>query len=51
VNGITQSLAKELGSKGIRVNAVCPVYLRTPGLEEALQENDSPTKAPTLLLI
>jgi NAD(P)-dependent dehydrogenase (short-subunit alcohol dehydrogenase family) len=44
VNGITQSLAKELGAKGIRVNAVCPVYLRTPGLEDALQENDSPTK-------
>ena len=44
VNGITQSLAKELGVKGIRVNAVCPVYLRTPGLEGALQENDSPTK-------
>ena len=44
VNGITQSLAKELGTKGIRVNAVCPVYLRTPGLEEALLENNSPTK-------
>ncbi|MEO8172111.1 MAG: SDR family oxidoreductase [Sediminibacterium sp.] len=44
VNGITQSLAKELGSQGIRVNAVCPVYLRTPGLEEALQEKNSPTK-------
>lgn len=48
VNGITQSLAKELGAKGIRVNAVCPVYLRTPGLEEALQENDSPTKGGDL---
>jgi NAD(P)-dependent dehydrogenase (short-subunit alcohol dehydrogenase family) len=48
VNGITQSLAKELGSRGIRVNAVCPVYLRTPGLEEALQENDSPTKGNDL---
>lgn len=44
VNGITQSLAKELGVRGIRVNAVCPVYLRTPGLEEALQDNESPTK-------
>lgn len=44
VNGITQSLAKELGAKKIRVNAVCPVYLRTPGLEEALQDNESPTK-------
>lgn len=44
VNGITQALAKELGQKGIRVNAVCPVYLRTPGLEEALQEKSSPAK-------
>lgn len=48
VNGITQSLAKELGGRGIRVNAVCPVYLRTPGLEEALQEKDSPTKGGDL---
>lgn len=42
VNGITQSLAKELGVRGIRVNAVCPVYLRTEGLEEALHETDAP---------
>jgi NAD(P)-dependent dehydrogenase (short-subunit alcohol dehydrogenase family) len=48
VNGITQSLAKELGARGIRVNAVCPVYLRTPGLEEALRENDSPAKGGDL---
>jgi 3-oxoacyl-[acyl-carrier protein] reductase/meso-butanediol dehydrogenase/(S,S)-butanediol dehydrogenase/diacetyl reductase len=43
VNGITQALAKELGAAGIRVNAVCPVYVRTSGLEEALQEARSPT--------
>jgi len=43
VNGITQSLAKELGHLGIRVNAVCPVYVVTAGLEEALTEHDSPT--------
>ena len=42
VNGVTQSLAKELGSLGIRVNAVCPVYVETEGLLGAL---DSP-KAP-----
>jgi len=42
VNGITQSLAKELGPRGIRVNAVCPVYLRTAGLEGALAEPHSP---------
>ena len=43
VNGITQALAKELGTLGIRVNAVCPVYVHTDGLEEALREKHSPT--------
>ncbi len=42
VNGITQSLAKELGPRGIRVNAVCPVYVTTDGLDEALKEEYSP---------
>ena len=41
-NGITQALAKELGTKGIRVNAVCPVYIQTDGLLKALQEKDAP---------
>jgi 3-oxoacyl-[acyl-carrier protein] reductase/meso-butanediol dehydrogenase/(S,S)-butanediol dehydrogenase/diacetyl reductase len=43
VNGITQSLAKELGSKGIRVNAVCPVYVETSGLIEALDNPEAPS--------
>jgi len=42
VNGLTQSLAKELGQQGIRVNAVCPVYIQTEGLEVALKEAVSP---------
>ena len=44
VNGITQSLAKELGPRSIRVNAVCPVYLETPGLLEALENPDAPPR-------
>ena len=44
LNGITQSLSKELGPKGIRVNAVCPVYVETESLIEALESKDSPSK-------
>ena len=43
VNGLTQAAAKELGARGIRVNAVCPVYVRTEGLEDALRDERSPT--------
>ena len=42
VNGITQALAKELGPMGIRVNAVCPVYVKTKGVLKALKEKDAP---------
>ena len=42
VSGLTQSLAKELGPKGIRVNAVCPVLVKTEGLMEALSDESSP---------
>ena len=42
INGITQSLAKELGPKGIRINTVSPVLISTPGLFSALNEQDSP---------
>lgn len=42
VNGMTQSLAKELGSKNLRVNAICPVLIKTPGLIKALKTKDSP---------
>jgi len=48
VNGLTQALAKELGSKGIRVNAVCPVYVETPGLQEALEKPEAPPKGQVI---
>jgi 3-oxoacyl-[acyl-carrier protein] reductase/meso-butanediol dehydrogenase/(S,S)-butanediol dehydrogenase/diacetyl reductase len=44
VNALTQSLAKELGPTGIRVNAVCPVYVSTAGLTEALLAPQSPAR-------
>ena len=42
VIGLTQALAKELGPRGIRVNAVCPVYVPTDGVLKALAEKVSP---------
>lgn len=44
MNGLTQSLAKEVGPRGIRVNGVCPVLIPTEGLLEALKSVDSPAK-------
>ena len=42
MNGLTQSLAKELGPQGIRVNAICPVLIKTDGLMDALTTEFSP---------
>lgn len=42
VNGLTEALAKELGSSGVRVNAICPVLVMTDGLREALESRTSP---------
>jgi NAD(P)-dependent dehydrogenase (short-subunit alcohol dehydrogenase family) len=44
VNGMTQALAKELGPRGIRVNAVCPVYVPTEQIQSSLEEPSSPAR-------
>jgi NAD(P)-dependent dehydrogenase (short-subunit alcohol dehydrogenase family) len=44
INGLTQSWAKELGPKGIRVNAICPVLVESDGLFSALVKLDAPAK-------
>jgi NAD(P)-dependent dehydrogenase (short-subunit alcohol dehydrogenase family) len=44
INGLTQSWAKEFGAKGIRVNAICPVLIRSEGLNEALMQPGSPAE-------
>ena len=42
MNGLTQSLSKELGPNGIRVNALCPVLIKTNGLVKALEQKNAP---------
>ena len=44
MNGLTQALAKELGPREIRVNALCPVLIPTDGLIEALKSPFSPAQ-------
>lgn len=42
MNGLTQSLCKELGLQKIRVNAICPVLVETEGLMQALRLEHAP---------
>ncbi len=51
MNGLTQSLAKELGPRGIRVNALCPVLVDTPGLRDALDGQESPAGGATAVFL
>ena len=51
ITGLTQSSSKELGVKGIRVNAVCPVLISTPGLLQALDSSEAPSKGNTEMFL
>ncbi len=51
MNGLTQSLAKEVGPRGIRVNGVCPVLIPTDGLLEALKSPHGPAKGDGISFI
>jgi NAD(P)-dependent dehydrogenase (short-subunit alcohol dehydrogenase family) len=42
MNGLTQALAKEVGPRGIRVNALCPVLIPTDGLLDAMRGPHAP---------
>jgi NAD(P)-dependent dehydrogenase (short-subunit alcohol dehydrogenase family) len=43
--GLTRSMALELASDGVRVNAVCPGYVRTPPMVAQYQERPDPKAA------
>ncbi|MFN0118594.1 MAG: SDR family NAD(P)-dependent oxidoreductase [Elusimicrobiota bacterium] len=49
VNGITQALAKELGPKQIRVNAVCPVYVETQYILNSLKDKNAPSQGKSVV--
>ena len=40
VTGFVEAAAKELAPKGIRINAVCPFYVRTPMTDRVLEEKE-----------
>ena len=40
VGGLTRNTAVEYGASGIRINAICPGFIETPLLREAIPEED-----------
>lgn len=46
IAGFVEAAARELGPRGIRINAVCPFYVRTPMTDRALKEKEEITGIP-----
>lgn len=44
LEGFTRSMCVELGEVGIRVNSICPVLIKTPGLVNQIEVGDGPAK-------
>ena len=40
IEGMTKSMAIEWGPHGIRVNTICPTFIRTPLTEETFQDRE-----------
>lgn len=42
VVGITRAMAMDLGTTGVRINAICPGRVRTPFVDEMLRQYPNP---------
>jgi NAD(P)-dependent dehydrogenase (short-subunit alcohol dehydrogenase family) len=50
VVGLTKTAALDYADKGIRINAICPSFIRTPMVESAIRNSPQPSLAETQLI-
>ena len=48
VLGLTKSVAMQYANKGIRINAICPAWIKTPPVEEMFAQNPNTEKQALL---
>jgi NAD(P)-dependent dehydrogenase (short-subunit alcohol dehydrogenase family) len=48
VLGLTKSVALEFADKGVRINAICPGWIKTPPVEEVFAQNPQIAKQALL---